>query len=1114
MRPAPPRPWLRRLLAVAGPVSAAALIWHAGPLIAIAGRVPLESEPARWAAIGLLAAVWLLQVEWRAARAARRNRALLDGLMAAGARDLKGTTPEVAVLRQRFEQAMVQLKRTRIGGGSRLWAAMRGRPFVYQLPWYVIIGAPGAGKTTALVNSGLEFPLAEKDDGKVLRGVGGTRNCDWWITSEAVLIDTAGRYTTQDSDRSADRAAWLGFLDLLVRFRPRRPINGVLLALSVNDLLGVPAPVRLAHAAELRARIDELQRRLGIRFPIYVLVTKTDLLAGFMEFFADFDKDERAQVWGVTFPHHAKDPAKDPAADPLRIVAGELVALEKRLHECQLERLLAEPDRERRAAIHAFPQQWGLLRETLLDFVQAVFAGAGGQPPLLRGLYFTSATQEGSPVDRALGGLARKLGLAHRVVPPARPSGKTFFVTRLLRDVVFAESGLAGTNLGRERLRATLQWGVAGAAACAVGGVAGVALHAHKQGQDRAAEVAAFLPSLERDAAAARAAPQTELAPLVPVLDAMDALARPATRPAVRYAFGLDAGEQLEAAAHDAYRHLLKDAFLTRMAARLEERLRAADGPGQVERLYEALRAYLMLFGGTNFDRAALRSYLVAEWDDTLAEATPAQRQALQRHLDRLLAGGEVGAPTQADAALIAQARERVARVPLAVRAYGRLRQMDFGADAVPLAAETAEGSPARRVFVRASGRPLAPAVPALFSRVTHDRALVPRTQEVLRQLAAEAPWVLGRAEPQAPQALVAEVRQMVVAEHAQQWEAFIADLRVPAPATLAASAELAQALGRPDSPLVTLLRGVVREAAIEPLVQRFAPLREFVDGQPAPAELLRERLNALATALAAVDDAAKHRGPPPSGDAVRAFATALRAAPTPVRAMLQPLAATSVTQAWTSVREPLARRVAAELAPACQRVVGAGFPFVRSSGNDVPRDAFERLFADGGLLDAFDERYVAPYAEAGAAGDAALPFQRARQVRDAFFVDGGRRFGVRLEMRLLELDPGVAEFGLDAGGGLLRFRRDARSMQVLQWPGPGDGTVKLQLSGGRAYAFEGPWGLLRLLDRVRVEPGAAPGRFQLVFDVEGRKARFEVHSATALNPAQREALEQFRCPG
>ncbi len=252
-----------------------------------------------------------------------------------------------------------------------------------------------------------------------------------------MLIDTAGRYTTHDSDRAADRAAWIGFLDLLARYRPRRPINGVLLTLSVSDLLSASPERRAAHAAQLRERIEELHERLGIAFPVYVLVTKTDLLAGFMEFFADFDKDERAQVWGVTFPYEPET-----AGDgPLARMAGDFAALEKRLHDCLIDRLHGERDRERRGAVYAFPQQWRVLRQTLHEFLQAMIAGMRAElRPQVRGVYFTSATQEGTPMDRALGGLARALGLTSRIIAPARPSGKTFFVTRLLHDVVLAEA--------------------------------------------------------------------------------------------------------------------------------------------------------------------------------------------------------------------------------------------------------------------------------------------------------------------------------------------------------------------------------------------------------------------------------------------------------------------------------------------------------------------------------------------------------------------------------------------------------------------------------------------------------------------------------------------------
>ena len=172
---------------------------------------------------------------------------------------------------------------------------------LYEQPWYAIIGPPGAGKTTALLNAGLQFPLAAEMGQGAVAGVGGTRLCEWWFTDDAVLIDTAGRYTTQDSDAAVDRAGWETFLDLLRRTRPRQPLNGVIVAIALTDVAQAPAAERAAHARAIRPALEELEARLGMRMPVYVLFTKADLIAGFTEFFDDLTATQRAQVWGMTF---------------------------------------------------------------------------------------------------------------------------------------------------------------------------------------------------------------------------------------------------------------------------------------------------------------------------------------------------------------------------------------------------------------------------------------------------------------------------------------------------------------------------------------------------------------------------------------------------------------------------------------------------------------------------------------------------------------------------------------------------------------------------------------------------------------------------------------------
>jgi type VI secretion system protein ImpL len=121
-------------------------------------------------------------------------------------------------------------------------------------------------------------------------------------TDEAILLDTAGRYTTQDSDARADAAGWNTFLQLLCKYRGRQPINGVIVAISAIDLLPAGEQELQRHAVAIRERLEELRRNVRIDVPVYFLLTKCDLIAGFSEFFDELGQDARAQVWGATFP--------------------------------------------------------------------------------------------------------------------------------------------------------------------------------------------------------------------------------------------------------------------------------------------------------------------------------------------------------------------------------------------------------------------------------------------------------------------------------------------------------------------------------------------------------------------------------------------------------------------------------------------------------------------------------------------------------------------------------------------------------------------------------------------------------------------------------------------
>ena len=227
-----------------------------------------------------------------AARANRGARRIEESMRSQSEQQAATARParraEIQRLQEGLDAAIATIKESKLGRGRR------GKSALYALPWYVLIGPPAAGKTVAVMQSGLDFPLGVDR----VRGVGGTRDCDWFFSDEAILLDTAGRYTTEPEDDEE----WLAFLDMLRKNRPGEPINGAVVGVSIAELATMEPDEIDHHAANIRRRVDELVRRLGIRFPVYLLFTKADLLSGFVEFFEPLATEDREGPWGATFP--------------------------------------------------------------------------------------------------------------------------------------------------------------------------------------------------------------------------------------------------------------------------------------------------------------------------------------------------------------------------------------------------------------------------------------------------------------------------------------------------------------------------------------------------------------------------------------------------------------------------------------------------------------------------------------------------------------------------------------------------------------------------------------------------------------------------------------------
>ncbi|WP_432785994.1 hypothetical protein AAEX37_00102 [Oligella sp. MSHR50489EDL] len=1002
------------------------LIWYIGPTLAVGQWYPLEDRQVRIYLIAAIFGIWLLRLIWRKWREGRLNAQLLGKIRQPKNDPALKELPEeeqeeIKILSERFDEAVTLLKHARFEQGiDRSPLARFSKQYLYQLPWYVFIGAPGSGKTTALINSGLNFPLAEKFGKVALKGVGGTRNCDWWFTDEAVLLDTAGRYTTHESDPTGDEKEWKGFLNLLTKYRGRQPINGVMLTVSVADLLSANATDRAQHALVLKQRLQELRNELGIEFPVYVLVTKVDLLNGFESYFNDLSMEEMQQVWGFTIPY---EQSQTKGFELLPVFDKEYLLLQERLFDSLPDVLMRTGDERHRALAYALPQQFANLRAILGSFLNDVFSSSKFEQRVIpRGVYFTSGTQGGLGFDKVTGQLKRYMrldGIQQNQSMQAGEGGKSFFLRKLLQDVVFQEAGLAGLNLKWERRKRKIQW----TAYAVMASVLALALliwsHSYFKNKAYLAQVEEKLPPLQKLSDDIKITQEGDVLSALPFLNSTlllpDGANFKVNDSPWSYHFGLYQGNKIKAASGSVYQDALKNVLLPQVAKRVEASLRNVS-PADLELSYEALRAYLMMYEPERYDASYMKTWILADLNKILpSNFTTENYRLLEQHIDNLVSGGVLISPFPKDEALISEVRDNLNRVSTARRAYSRIERILTAEAGTPMSVVSLGGSQAASVFKRASGKPLNQGVPAFFSFNGYWNVFDKRVERETVRLREDDVWVLGAESKTigdgSDKKLVEDVRVIYFNEYVKHWDAFLADVEVIVPDSLVGAIELARTLSSSNSPLTRFVQSVANETTLlrsddnnersivdrareratsttssltsiigpvgagnlvrtdagperlEELVDRhFVQYRELATsvGQNTapPIDSTVGLLNELYTYLTAADTALRTKTPLPAADVISKLQAESGRLPPAVGAMLNDLSVQASASVNSMQQKNVGEDVDAILGNFCRRAIAGRYPFSNSTRDIAPND-FARFFGQGQMMDEFFQKNI-----------------------------------------------------------------------------------------------------------------------------------------------------------
>jgi len=723
-------------------------------------------------------------VAYRSFKARRAARELARGLAAQALHQEQHARPdlqaEIQQMQGEFTKAVQTLKSSKLGAS--------GVDALYALPWYVIVGPPGSGKTTALRESGLQFPVTSSRG--ALKGLGGTRNCDWWLTNQGVLLDTAGRWTDAE-----DRDEWMAFLDLVKATRPRKPLNGIIVAVSVADLGAGQETDIESLARRVRERIDEVLGRLQMQLPVYVLFTKSDLIPGFVESFRDLSAPQRSQVWGFTLPG---DGGKASVGDTCDTRFDEI---ESTLERYSLRRLGEVQKIEDREKIFGFVHQFHALRDPMTNFLAKVFEqNVYQETPTLRGVYFTSGTQEGRPIDRVMRRMAEALGVSVDVaLPSASVESKSYFLRDVFANVVFEDADLAARSVSEQKRQSRFRI-VTAAAIFSIAMLVSV-LPTWSWWQNR--ELLQSTRTMVEGVAAARATgrPAAALAALDPLRERAALLrSYSADGPPLTMRYGMYQGDAIAPGVLALYARVLRADVLQHLVAaelgeieefgrRYEALADARPTPAEHAQLYDVLKAYLLLTGPTEASQPALdqtmqawlASSVVTRWSAANGTTSPAERARMEAHslffASLLSQDARVAFPR--DVTAVQRSRVALTRVPRTNLLLERLiRDLEPSGYGITLRALI--GPSVTAMNARSSVR-------AAFTRAAWESSVRDTLAAPPTNLAGEA-WVLG---PEAARQETDEAERHVglarlaseyFRQYIEEWQEFVRGVRVATP--------------------------------------------------------------------------------------------------------------------------------------------------------------------------------------------------------------------------------------------------------------------------------------------------------------------------------------------
>lgn len=1128
-------------------------IWWKGPTWTLYEEHWLQPLTRRW----LATAVWgIIALAWLTVRVMKRLQQLERQQKQQREETQDPLSIELNAQQRYLDRWLLRLQRH-----------LDSRRYLWQLPWYMVIGPEGSGKT-ALLREG--FPSDIIYTPETVRGAEHRLYLTPHVGKQAVIFDISGSLCEQPEGDVLHRRLWEHLLEWLVQKRARQPLNGLILTLDFPDLLTADKRRREYLLQMLRSRLQDVRQHLHCQLPVYVVLTRLDLLHGFSALFQSLDKQGRDAILGVTFTRRAHE------NDDWR---GELNSFwqtwSEQLNHALPDLMLAQ--NHTRSALFSFVRQMQGSREPLEALLNGLLDGEN-MDVMLRGVYLTSSLQRGQMDDIFMQSAARQYGLGSSPLA-AWPlvDMAPYFTRNLFPQVLLAEPNLAGESyswLTNARRRLTV-FSVASGMVVVL-----LTVGWHHYYNDNYASGIQVLK--QANAFMAVQAPKgmdeygnLQLPLLNPVRDATLAYGDWGDRSRLAD-LGLYQGRRIGPYVEQTYLQLLEQRYLPSLLNGLVKDMNAA--PPESEEKLVILRVIRMLEDKSGRNNEVVKQYMAKRWSEKFHGQRDLQAQ-LMSHLDYALAHTDWHAEREegdGDAisrwmpydSPVAAAQKELSKLPVYQRVYQSLKTRALGVLPADLNLRDQVGPSFERVFTSAEDDKLV--VPQFLTRYGLQNYFVKQRDELV-ELTAMDSWVLNltrsvkysdadRTEIQR------QLTEQYLSDYTATWRVGMDNLNVRDYESIAQLTGALEQVISGDQPLqraLTALRDNTQpivlseklsdsareEALAEPdyrlltrLGHEFAPENSALAVQKDKENTMQavyQQLTELHRYLLAIQNA-----PVPGKSALKAvqlrldqnssdpiFATRQMAItlPAPLNRWVGKLA----DQAWHVVMVEAVHYMEVDwrdsvVKPFNEQLANA-YPFDPRSQQDASLDAFERFFKPDGVLDTFYQQNLRLFMENDLSledGDNAViiredirqQLEAAQKIRDIFF-SKQNGLGAQFAVETVSLSGNKRRSVLNLDGQLVDYSQGRNYTAHLVWPnnmreGNESKLTLIGTSGNspRSISFNGPWAQFRLLGAGQLT-GVQDGTFSVRFNVDGGAMVYRVHTDTEDNPFAGGLFSQFRLP-